>query len=331
MSSIKDVAALAKVSVPTVYKVFSNTYYTSPEIRKRVFDAAKELNYIPKSMKNSNKEKEAKTIAVFFDELVNPFYNRMIEEMRKQLEAKGYHLIVMLGDGKSETEKQNFELALSHKCDGIVFVPEPSENDETIQRLLEKDFPVLQLFRTVHPQLDTLLIDDKLGTYLAVKYLIQNGHKKIMLISKTNSAIIKREDGYRRAFEEYGIEVNEEFLYLMSYSECNKEMIKRKVKKLEPTAILSVGENTSVNVMLALKEMQLSIPEDISFIIYDDLVWAAPYGITTIAHSFETLAKLIAEMVEKLFIPEKKGEEVGPARIVLDPMLIVRDSVRILK
>ena len=145
MSGIKDVAALAKVSVPTVYKVFSNTYYTSPEIRKRVFDAAKELNYIPKSMKNPNKEKEAKTIAVFFDELVNPFYNRMIEEMRKQLEVKGYHLIVMLGDGKSETEKQNFELALSHKCDGIVFVPEPSENDETIQRLLEKDFPVLHV------------------------------------------------------------------------------------------------------------------------------------------------------------------------------------------
>ena len=74
MSGIKDVAALAKVSVPTVYKVFSNTYYTSPEIRKRVFDAAKELNYIPKSMKNPNKEKEAKTIAVFFDELVNPLY-----------------------------------------------------------------------------------------------------------------------------------------------------------------------------------------------------------------------------------------------------------------
>ena len=331
MSSIKDVAALAKVSVPTVYKVFSNTYYTSPEIRKRVSDAAKELNYIPKSMKMPDKEKATKTIAVFFDELVNPFYNKMLEEMNKQLEAKGYHCVVMLGDGTSETEKQNFELALSHRCNGIVFVPEPSGDNEIVQRLIEKDFPILQLFRTVHSQLDTLLIDDKLGTYFAIKYLIQNGHRKIMLISKTNSAIIKREDGYRRAFKEYGMDVDEEYLYLMSYSECNKEMIKRRIKKLQPTAILSVGESTSVNVMQALKEMQLSIPENISFIIYDDLAWAAPFGITTIAHSFETLAKLIAEMVEKLFIPEKRGRENDPARIVLDPMLIVRDSVRIIK
>lgn len=331
MSSIKDVAALAKVSVPTAYKVFSNTYYTSPDIRRRVFEAAEELNYVPKSAKTPVNETGTKTIAVFFDQLVNPFYSRMIAEMRKQLEVKGFHLIVMLGDGKAETEKMNFELALSHKCDGIIFVPEPQGNEEIIQRLLEKDFPILQLFRTVHPQLDTLLIDDKLGTYLAVKYLIQSGHKKIMLISKTNSAIIKREDGYRRAFKECSMEVDEEYLYLTSYSECNKEMIKRKVDKLKPTAILSVGESTSVNVLVALKEMQLSIPEDISFIIYDDLVWAHPFGITTVAHSFETLAKLIVEMVEKLFTPQKKGEEVSPARIVLDPMLIARDSVKIIK
>ena len=77
--------------------------------------------------------------------------------------------------------------------------------------------------------------------------------------------------------------------------------------------------------------MNLAIPEDISLIIYDDLPWAAPYGITTVAHSYETLAKMIADMVDKLFFPEKKGEEVGPARIVLDPMLIARDSVKIIK
>lgn len=331
MSSIKEVAALAKVSVPTVYKAFSNTYYTSPEIRKRVFEAAEELCYIPKSMKNLNEKKAVKTIAIFLDQIVNPFYSRMLEETIKQLKRMGYRTMVMFNNGNSETEKANFDLALSHKCDGIIFIPEPNGNQDIIQRLMEKDFPMLQLFRTVYPQLDTLLIDDKLGTYLAVKYLIQSGHKKIMLISRTNSAIIKREDGYKRAFEDAKLDFDEEFLYLVTYSECNKEMIKRKIKKMEPTAIISVGENTSTNVLLALKEMGLSIPKDISFIIYDDLEWAAPFGITTVAHSYETLAKLIAEMVDKLFVPDKEGKEASPARIVLDPMLIARDSVKIIK
>ena len=331
MGSIKEVAALAGVSVPTVYKAFSNTYYTSPNIRARVYEAAKQLNYVPKSMKNINNKEEQKILAVFLDEMVNPFYSRMLEETSKQLERMGFRLMVMFNDGKSTSEKMNFELALSHKCDGILFVPEPDGDDVMIQTLAEKNFRMLQLFRTVHPQLDTLLIDDLLGTYLAVKHLIQSGHKKIMLVSKTNSALIRREDGYKKAFDEAGMKVDEDFLYLITYSECNKELIKQRVKKLEPTAILSVGENTSINVLQALKEMELSIPRDISLIIYDDLPWAAPYGITTVAHSYEALAKLIAEMVDKLFNPQKKSCDAGPARIVLDPMLIARDSVKIIK
>ncbi|HJB29052.1 MAG TPA: LacI family transcriptional regulator [Candidatus Blautia faecavium] len=331
MGSIKEVAALAGVSVPTVYKAFSNTYYTSPEIRLRVYEAAKKLNYVPKSLKNRNSKEEPKTLAVLLDQIVNPFYSRMLEEATKQFAHTGYRLMVFFNDENAAAEKINFDLALSHKCDGIIFVPTPDGDDDMVQTLAEKNFPMLQLFRTVHTQLDTLLIDDQLGTYLAVKHLIQSGHKKIMLVSKTNSALIKREVGYKRAFDEAGYEVNDEFLYLISYSECNKEMIKQKVKKLSPTAILSVGENTSVNVLQALKEMNLAIPEDISLIIYDDLPWAAPYGITTVTHSYETLAKMIADMVDKLFFPEKKGEEVGPARIVLDPMLIARDSVKIIK
>ena len=50
MSNIKDVAALAGVSVPTVYKAYSNTYFTSPEIREKVYAAAKELGYVPKAV-----------------------------------------------------------------------------------------------------------------------------------------------------------------------------------------------------------------------------------------------------------------------------------------
>ncbi len=328
MVSIKEVAALAGVSLPTVYKAFSNTYYTSPEIRKRVYEAANELGYVPKSMKNADNKNEPRTLAVFLDQIVNPFYSRMLEEATKQLEHMGYRLMVMFNDGKCATEKINFELALSHKCDGIIFVPEPDGDKEFVSTLVDKNFKMLQLFRTVHPQLDTLLIDDQLGTYLAVKHLIQSGHRKIMLISKTNSAIIKREVGYEWAFEEAGFTVDEEFLYLMGYTECNKEMIKQKLKRMEPTAILSVGESTSINVLQALKEMNLSIPGDVSLIIYDDLAWAAPCGITTVAHSYETIAKLMADMIDKLFHPEKKGGETAAARIVLDPLLIARDSVK---
>lgn len=331
MVSIKEVAALAGVSVPTVYKAFSNTYYTSPEIRDKVYRAAKELEYVPKSTQKINEKSRSKTIALFMDEIVNQFYSRMLQEASKQMKHKGYNLIVMYSDDQKEAEKRNFELALSHKCDGIIFVPAPDGDKEMISTLVAKGFRMVQLFRTVHPQLDTLLIDDELGTYLAIQHLILSGHTRIMLISKTNSAIIKREVGYKRAFDDAGLEVDEDCLYLMSYTECAKEMIKKKIKMIKPTAILSVGESTSINVLQAIREINLSIPDDISLIIYDDLAWAATYGITTVAHSYETIGKLIAEMVDKQFHPNENVGDEGPARLVLDPMLVARSSVKIIK
>ena len=71
MSNIKDVAALAGVSVPTVYKAYSNTYFTSPEIREKVYAAAKELGYVPKTVNRTGGKESKRTVALFLDEIVN--------------------------------------------------------------------------------------------------------------------------------------------------------------------------------------------------------------------------------------------------------------------
>lgn len=330
MSNIKDVAALAGVSVPTVYKAYSNTYFTSPEIREKVYAAAKELGYVPKTVNRTGGKESKRTVALFLDEIVNPFYSAMVRETSKELEHKGYQLAVMYNSNSASVERENFEAAIAHKYDGIIFVPSPEGDGELVKQLNAKRFPMLQLFRTVYPDLDTLLIDDELGTYLAVKHLLQSGHKKIMLISKTNPALVKREVGYARAFAEERLEIDNECLYLMSYADCAKEMIKEKIHAVQPTAILSVGESTSINVIQALSEMNLSIPDDISFIIYDDLPWTAVYGITTVAHSYESIGRLIAEMIDSQFSKRENGSGEQPARLVLDPRLVARKSVKIL-
>lgn len=330
MSSIKEVAALAGVSVPTVYKAYSNTYFTSPEIREKVYAAAKELGYVHKAANRKAGKDGRRTVVLFLDEIVNPFYSAMVKETSKELEHKGYRLTVMYSGNNASVERENFEIAIAHKYDGIIFVPTPEGDGELVKLLNAKHFPLLQLFRTVYPDLDTLLIDDELGTYLAVKHLLQSGHKKIMLISKTNPALVKREVGYARAFMEERLEVDNDCLYLMSYADCAKEMIKEKINSVKPTAILSVGESISINVIQALSEMNLSIPDDISFIIYDDLPWTATYGITTVAHSYESIGRLISEMIDDQFHKQENGSEGQPARLVLDPRLVARKSVKVL-
>ena len=71
MATIKEVAELANVSVPTVYKVFDENYTTTDEIRKRVLKASKELDYRPR--KNRKTYRDSKTIAIIYNEFINSF------------------------------------------------------------------------------------------------------------------------------------------------------------------------------------------------------------------------------------------------------------------
>lgn len=331
MSSIKDVAELAGVSVPTVYKVFNTSYYTSSEVQRKVLEAAKELNYTHRAVKKKEKQGK-KVIAVFIDEVLSPFYEAMLKQVANEMERYGFVPMVMYTFNNPDVELQNFELAIEHRCDGIMFVPAPNGDRKFVNRLIAKKYPLVQLFRSVYTELDTILIDDELGTYLAAQNLIQSGHRRIMMISKTNPAIyIQREMGFIQAFKDAKLEVEDDWIYITNYVDCAKEMIKEKISRNRPTAIISTGENISINVLQALNEMKLSIPGDMSLIIYDNVPWAQVYGITTVAHPYERIGQLVVELMRHQFEKKLHEESEPPSRLVLDPTLEARGSVRIIE
>ena len=331
MSNIKDVAKLAGVSVPTVYKVFNPSYYTSSKVRKKVLDAVRELNYTHKAVQKKETQTAKKVIAIFIDEILNPFYEAMILQIVKEMERHDYVPMVMYTFNNARIERQNFELAIAHQCDGIMFVPAPNGDRRYVEHLIAKRYPLVQLFRSVFKELDTIMIDDELGTYLAAQHLIQSGHKRIMMISKTNPAIyIQREMGFTQAFKDAKLPVEDDWIYITNYVDCAKEMIKEKICRHQPTAILSTGENISINVLQALAEMKLSIPGDISLVIYDNVPWAQIYGITTVAHPYERIGQLIVELLHHQFESILQESSDSPSRLVLDPTLEARNSVKII-
>lgn len=330
MSNIEQVAQLAGVSVPTVYKVFSNKQYASPAVKEKVLEAAKKLNYVHKaSMKGGNSDRE-KVIAILVDDLTNPFYSYMIHEMSKALSRFRHHLIVYTYQGAKADMEQGIERLLDKNIDGLIFVPELGEKQNLFERLIASKYPMLQLFRPLYDEVDTLMIDDEVGTYLATKYLLQNGHRKIMLISRTNPIMVKREKGYIRAFEEANVPVDNDYLFLMTYIEANKEILKSKIREMGPTAIIAAGERISINVYVALREMNLSIPDDISLIVYDNLPWTLANDITTVSHSYEAIGNLAAELIDGRLREGKTEDRKIPARLKLDPEILLRNSVKIL-
>ena len=134
-----------------------------------------------------------------------------------------------------------------------------------------------------------------------------------------------RPRGFARAFEEMDVPLPEVPLIRIHVFERPEEKIKEVIRKYRPTAIIPSGP-LSIPAMTALRELNLSVPEDISLVIYDDQQWAALTGITVVGHPMQQIGNRIAEMM----LMNMRNEDAisGINHNVLDPYLVVRKSVR---
>lgn len=324
MATIKDVAKLANVSVPTVYKVFDENYTTTEEMRERVLKAAQILNYKPK---RSKKGKEGKTVAIIYNEFINSFNNYITRGVSNELERYGHRLVVLHDDELIAQDEKNIRQIKEMGVDALIFTPVSEEKQPVVLDLIESGFPVVQLFQTVYENVDTLLFNDEFGTYLATDYLLKNGHTRILLASRTDRSELIRKPGYFRAFEEQGVEVDRNLLYTLNYVNSVKQMVKEKIIVEKPTAIIAVSEDMCATVILALRELKLSIPEDISLISYDDYPWMEAFGITAISHPFSKVSSIVSRLIIDQFL-DSSIENKQPSTFMIDPSLKVRNSVR---
>lgn len=331
MATIQEVAKLANVSVATAYKVFSDTYTTEAQNTQRVLQAAKILGYVPKK-KERHPSRDYKLIALLFSEASNEFNTSLIRTLTKKFSHFQFRVVVMYSNENDETEAQNFRMALDLDVDAVIYATVSGKRHEYADKLIERGIPIVQLFAPVYPQLNTIVFDDALGTYLATKALLQTGHRRILMLYRSRDCMPRREPGYIKAFEEFNVPVDARFLFHLDLESSIKLILKKKIDELKPTAIISVNEPISIETIQVLKEAKMNVPEDISLIIYDDLSWAAASGYTTVAHPFDQVGTVCRNLI--LSMMQKKGNsqaEQAPAKLVIEPMVILRDSVKSVK
>ena len=270
--------------------------------------------------------KKRKLLGMMFSEVTNSFTNTLMQMIIDEL-GDEYDIVTLYSNEDLTREKQNITCLEQMKVDALIFATVSNQEYPEINKMISDGKPVIQFFMQTHRGADAILFDDELGTYQAVKYLIQNGHKDILMLYKYRIGFPQRSNGYRKAFEEEGLEVDERYLYDIPYNDSIRGVIQNKIQELKPSAILAVNEIIATSTVCALKEMKLMVPQDISLIIYDDLPWAAASKLTTIGHAFDSAGSLCKNILMEITGLEKKHT---PVRLVIDPMLIVRDSVRIL-
>jgi DNA-binding LacI/PurR family transcriptional regulator len=250
---------------------------------------------------------------------------RSIEDHVKKF---GFSLLVCSTDNHLDNELEYISILKQKYVDGIILAT--GLNDyKAIKELINAEIPVALLSRDI-PSLavDTVLVDDFLGGYEAVQYLISLGHRKIAMITENiNWSVVRaRVQGYRQALEEAGLEYNENLVLLDNTTLDAGKQATRKLLDLPepPTAIFASTEFLAIGAVKSARELGIHVPKDFSIVGFDDTILATVCDppLTTIAQPIQEMGKKVVE----LLVEEIEGPKETKQRIVLSPKLVVRES-----
>lgn len=275
MSTIKDVAKLAGVSVSTVSRALSGKTFVEEATKQRVMEAVKELRYRPNVLAKGLREGKFCTIALVVPDINSLFYPALSKSMEKAAYDRGYSLILCNTNNDIEMEKHVVEMLANRGIAGIICMSVEDDVSNLYEFQVRENIPVVLINRKGLGKLGTVMLDNEQGGYLMTKTLLENGHRKIaaMFDSIEKQRFLSRYNGCKRAMEEYGVTDYEKyFVYgIDTIDGAYQHAVELLNREDRPTAFFAAIDMMAIGIYRAISEAGLSIPKDISVVGFDDI------------------------------------------------------------
>lgn len=326
---IKAVAEYSGVSPSTVSRTLSGSARVEPETRKKVLEAVKRLNYKPNMAARTLKAGGTRLIGLIIPDIVNPYYPQIVKTLEDLALSAGYSIILCDARGEVEREQTYFEI-FQHLCvDGILYVPS-TENIDAAREYADR-IPMVIINRTFDINVPCINIDNRGAANAAIRYLIENGHRKIAVYVNNTCRQYNAErlEGSLSAFQEAGI--TEYRRYLVENIGDEEDVYQRTLSLMSredrPTAVFLFNDHMALSVYRGVIDSGLRIPEDVSVIGFDDIPSArymAP-PLTTVRHAtYDTLEIIFDNLKSQI-----DTREFGQGSVTYHSAeLVIRDSVR---
>jgi LacI family transcriptional regulator len=334
-ATLKQIAKELHVSVSTVSKALNDSPEISEQTKIKVKEYAKLKNYKPNVIGLNLKNRKTKTIGVIIPNILNSFFAKVFTGIEKVAEEKGYNVITCISNESLEKEINTLEMLSNGTIDG--FILSVSEEAQKLNEfshfndIINEGTPIVMFDRiSEEVNCDKVIVDDFESSVNATEHLINSGCKKIALFSSIDNLSVGklRAQGYLKALEKNGIEVNNDNIILTDSEEDFDTKAQMLFDKHKIDGIFAVDEHSSVSaIKLGLKN-GYKIPEELSVIGFADGVWSrrlSPSLSTVSQHGPE-----IGEAAAKLLIAEleSKDEEYKHKTTVIKTELRQRESTR---
>lgn len=330
--TIDDVAKRAGVSRATAGRAIGNYGNVSEKARKKVLEAAQALDYHPNLIARGLRSNETKTIAVILGSIKNNYCNALVYAVEKEARKHGYNVMICNTYEDEKIELQHLQNIYSRKVDGILLMSAFKADKEIpaeYRYLYASSLPMVFVDRRIHGiSRDVLQSKNAEVSFKATDYLLSLGHRKIGVIGTADfSTILDRIAGYRDALQKHGLPVEESLiLRTETFGVDSGREAARRMLALHPdiTALYLLNNSLSGGTLLELKNQGLTIPKDLSLLVWDDEEINELLDITTIVQQVEEIGKLA---MRRLFELMDQGTAVAEYTLrQLDADLIIRQS-----
>lgn len=346
MSSIKDVAKLAGVSISTASNALNRTRYVRAETIEKVEYAAKVLNYSVDPIARSMKSNKTAQIGVITEDICGVFYPYVVRGINSVAIEKGYNILISDTQGTYgnedavNREKAIFERLINARVDGIIFVSAVSEKNmaEYFEEILRKanrhkHTPLVSLERDLTSVgIPSVYYDSYSNAVLAVQHLVHRGCRHIGHITGPVSMQIacERIQGYKDCLAENHQELDEARMISVgdySHQSGYAAMMELLEKFPEIDGVFCGNDQMAIGALKALKEKSKRVPEDIKLIGYDDsfVSTIVEPAISTI-HVPKRRAGIEAAKLLFSLIEMEDSWKLPPAGHKMDGTLVVRNS-----
>ncbi|MDI6828592.1 MAG: LacI family DNA-binding transcriptional regulator [Armatimonadota bacterium] len=273
LPTIKDVAKFAGVSTATVSRVLNGSNSVSEETRIRVERAIADLGYRYNALARGLKKRRTGLLGHIVPSIAGPVSPALARAVEDQAQKFGYNVILCNSYDSIEKERAYIDILLERRADGIVM--SSPILPEHITFLRERGMPLAIIERRMETTGFYFVEPDNLkGARGAVEYLIKLGHRRIAMITGPMHTLISqmRAKGYADALGDAGIPVDPDLKTEGDYSRASgfQAMQKFLAMRHRPTAVFAANDAMAIGAMQAAHQAGLKIPEDISFIGFDD-------------------------------------------------------------
>lgn len=327
--TIRDIAEKAGVSVSTVSRVINKSPNVKEETRRQILKVMEETGYVPSNIARNMMSKTNRSIGLFVTDILNPFFNEIIKGVENVVNSDDYSLLIYAIGNSLQKEEESLGKLIRDRACGLIVTSCRLHSEKFLKRA-RKYFNIVSIQSNLD-NVDKIGVTDEKGTCDMIRYLIGLGHSRIVLMGYNEllPTFDARLAGYKKAMREAGLPVDEEQIIRVEPGEgnCYVAALELLLRQDRPTAIHCMNEYIASEVYRAVKDVGLSIPQDISLTGFDNLFISELMEpkLTTVSQPVRRMGEVAAKcLIRRQQYPDEELQD-----IVFSTKLIIRDSAAV--